>query len=198
NMNFPYNLNDLTWIDNEHSRNKENIYCYCGGPFTEDKPMTHCDSCQQLFHAGCIKCLPKPLLFGDNFLTFRCSVCTQNGEEYHRNNMSWVAVVHLVIYNLMIRMDQCDKDKPNDKKGHKYFRWKDDICTFIDEYWDYLVPGKKRSVTWNNTIASVLSTHGTVFKSGYEIFHQSGMYIHILCFQNYYNYLLVVTSGLLI
>ena len=28
-------LDDLTWIDNEHSRNKENIYCYCGGSFTE-------------------------------------------------------------------------------------------------------------------------------------------------------------------
>ena len=91
----------------------------------------------------CIKCLPKPLLFGDNFLTFRCSVCTQDDEEYHRNNMSWVAVVHLVIYNLMIRMDQRDKDKPDDKKNQKYFRWKDDICSFIDEYWDYLVPGKK-------------------------------------------------------
>lgn len=30
------------------------------------------------------------------------------------------------------------------------------------------------SPTWHNTIASVLSTHGTIFKSGYEIFHQSG------------------------
>ncbi|KAI9260629.1 hypothetical protein BDA99DRAFT_512688 [Phascolomyces articulosus] len=172
-MKFPYNLDNLTWIDPDHSRNKENIYCYCGGAFTEDKPMTHCESCQQLFHAGCIKCLPNPLLFGDNFLTFRCSVCTQDDEEYHRNNMSWVAVVHLVIYNLMVRMDLRDKNKPEDKKGQKYFRWKDDICAFIDEYWDYLVPGKKRSITWNNTIASVLSTHGTVFKSGYEIFHQS-------------------------
>ncbi|KAI7879615.1 hypothetical protein K492DRAFT_230904 [Lichtheimia hyalospora FSU 10163] len=64
-------------------------------------------------------------------------------------------------------------DKPDPEKRHKYFRWKDDICAFIDDYWDYLVPGKKRSPTWHNTIASVLSTHGTIFKSGYELFHQS-------------------------
>ncbi|KAI8149381.1 hypothetical protein BJV82DRAFT_587824 [Fennellomyces sp. T-0311] len=172
-MKFPYKLDNLTWIDKEHSRNKENMYCYCGEAFTEDKPMTRCESCRQLFHAECIKCLPKPLLFGDNFLSFRCSVCTQGVEEYIRHSMSWVAVVHLVIYNLMQRQDMRDKDKPADQKGQKYFRWKDDICTFIDDYWDYLVPGKKRSVTWHNTIASVLSTHSTIFKSGYEIFHQS-------------------------
>ncbi|KAJ8660973.1 hypothetical protein O0I10_003195 [Lichtheimia ornata] len=87
--------------------------------------------------------------------------------------MSWVAVVHLVIYNLIRRQDLIDMEKPDAEKRHKYFRWKDDICAFIDDYWDYLVPGKKRSPTWHNTIASVLSTHGTIFKSGYEIFHQS-------------------------
>ncbi|KAI9322487.1 hypothetical protein BX666DRAFT_2017105 [Dichotomocladium elegans] len=87
--------------------------------------------------------------------------------------MSWVAVVHLVIYNLIRRQNIIDRDKPEEERRHKYFRWKDDICTFIDEYWDYLVPGKKRSPTWHNTIASVLSTHGTIFKSGYEKFRQS-------------------------
>lgn len=30
------------------------------------------------------------------------------------------------------------------------------------------------SATWNNTIASVLSTHSTIFLSGFEKFKQSG------------------------
>ncbi|KAI8394187.1 uncharacterized protein BYT42DRAFT_609923 [Radiomyces spectabilis] len=129
--------------------------------------MVQCDSCQQWFHADCINSLPKRLLYGDTFMNFRCSVCSQGPETYERTNMSWVTIVHLVIYNLM---KQADLSKDRD---HKYFRWKEDVCAFIDDYWEYLAPGKQRSVTWHNTIASVLSTHSSIFLSGFEKFHQS-------------------------
>ena len=142
-----------------------------------NKPTIQCDTCNNTFTAGTllfvllfcnattqcpdqIHCLPKPLLFGDHFLHYHCETCTQSGtEEYKRDNMSWVAVVHLVIYNLICRQDIIDMDKPEPEKRHKYFRWKDDICAFIDDYWDYLVPGKKSTtgIFYN----SCIMTHST-------------------------------------
>ncbi|KAH8552572.1 hypothetical protein BGW37DRAFT_489461 [Umbelopsis sp. PMI_123] len=132
--------------------------------------MVQCQQCQQYFHRDCVKCLPKPLLFGDDFLEFTCSVCTQKEEKYVRQSMAWITVVQLVLYNLMRRQDP-DTDFPKDR-DHHYFRWKEDICAFIDDYWEYLNPGKQKSATWHNTIASVLSTNGSIFLSGIEKFQQ--------------------------
>jgi hypothetical protein len=86
----------------------------------------------------------KPLLFGDTFGTFTCSVCAQGQETFQRRNLSWIAIVHLVIYNLIknAQIDDAKKAK-KDKREHYYFRWKEDVCAFIDEYWDYLVPEKQ-------------------------------------------------------
>lgn len=44
--------------------------------------------------------------------------------------------MHLVIYNLMRRVDIA-KDR-----DHKYFRWKEDLCDFVEDYWEYLAPEK--------------------------------------------------------
>jgi hypothetical protein len=103
--------------------------------------MVQCQQCQQFFHRDCVKCFPKPLLFGDDFLEFACSVCTQKEEKYVRQSMAWITVVQLVLYNLMRRQDP-DTDFPKDR-DHNYFRWKEDICSFIDDYWEYLNPGKQ-------------------------------------------------------
>lgn len=97
-----------------------------------------------IYLTGCIHCLPKPLLFGDNFLQFRCDICTSGSESYERENMSWIAVVHLVLYNLIRRREIANKRTESPTVDHKYFRWKDDICAFVDDYWDYLVPKRKR------------------------------------------------------
>ncbi|KAI1317142.1 Cysteine-rich protein 2-binding protein [Mortierella claussenii] len=51
----------------------------------------------------------------------------------------------------------------------QYFRWKEEICKFIDDYWSYLLPDKEQSPTWNNTVASVLSVQNHIFHSGVEI-----------------------------
>ncbi|CEJ01393.1 hypothetical protein RMCBS344292_15420 [Rhizopus microsporus] len=90
----------------------------------------------------------------------RCSTCQQ--------------LFHGVIYNLIKKAQIEDSKKPEkDRRDHYYFRWKEDVCAFIDDYWDYLLPDKQRSATWNNTIASVLSTHSNIFLSGFEKFKQS-------------------------
>ncbi|KAG0230256.1 Cysteine-rich protein 2-binding protein [Actinomortierella wolfii] len=74
-----------------------------------------------------------------------------------------VILVHLVLYNLMDASPE-----------QKYFRWKEEICKFIDDYWSYLLPEKEQSPTWNNTVASVLSVQNHIFHSGVEIKGASG------------------------
>ncbi|KAG2177537.1 hypothetical protein INT44_008049, partial [Umbelopsis vinacea] len=164
-------LTTLNW-NADHTRNEEDVYCYCGKSYNSGIPMVQCQQCQQFFHRDCVKCFPKPLLFGDDFLEFTCSVCTQQDEKYVRQSMAWITVVQLVLYNLMRRQDP-DTDFPKDR-DHSYFRWKEDICSFIYDYWEYLNPGKQKSATWHNTIASVLSTNGSIFLSGIEKFQQPG------------------------
>ena len=84
-------------------------------------------------------------MFGDIFCTFQCSVCNQGPETFERKSLSWVAIVHLVIYHLIRKAQIEDETKaPKDKREHYYFRWKEDVCAFIDEHWDYLVPDKQR------------------------------------------------------
>lgn len=107
--------------------------------------MIQCAQCTQYFHRDCISCLPKPLLFGDIFMEFTCSVCTKTEEKYIRHSMAWITVVQLVLYNLMRRQDP-DTDYPKDR-DHQYFRWKEDLCAFIDDYWEYLHPGKQSNVS---------------------------------------------------
>ncbi|KAG0038044.1 Cysteine-rich protein 2-binding protein [Podila clonocystis] len=129
---FPYELGDLHWSVDRRS-NDEGVYCYCGKDKGLDEPMLRCQKCQQLFHSGCVNCLTKPLLKGDEFFKFECSVCTQGPEFFERAALSWVILVHLVLYNLM-----------DANPTQKYFRWKEEICKFIFDYWSYLLPDKER------------------------------------------------------
>ncbi|CAG8530390.1 2835_t:CDS:10 [Ambispora gerdemannii] len=138
---FPYELDSLTWLDPEHSVNLEGVYCYCGQDKELDEPMLECEKCRQLFHSRCVNTLPKPLIAGDTFYEFQCSVCRQGPQKFKRLSMSWW--------------------------------WKDEICKFIEGYWDYLAPSKTKYSTWNNTVASVLSIH-TEFVSGSSMMHQTG------------------------
>ncbi|KAI8825639.1 uncharacterized protein EV422DRAFT_134636 [Fimicolochytrium jonesii] len=128
--------------------------------------MLRCGTCRQLFHSDCVGCLSNKLLQGDTFYTFKCSVCGKGRQEYERPAMSWLNITHFAVYTLL---------RQNPAK--EFVRWKEEICLFIDTHWEYLKPGKPRSPTWHNTVASILSTsHGKdkVFKSGTEKFGQPG------------------------
>ncbi|KAJ1655055.1 hypothetical protein IWQ61_005121 [Dispira simplex] len=124
--------------------------------------MRQCTSCRQWFHLLCIQ-IPTGYPFqGDSFYVFRCAVCSQGPEEYTRQPMSWVSIVQLTLYHLGVT------------ESSRYFRFRDVICSFIDEHWEDLQPGKQRSNTWKNTISAVLSTHPSVFVSGAEELGQPG------------------------
>lgn len=62
----------------------------------------------------------------------------------------------------------------NDKTGVGYFRWKEDICSLIEENWAQLCPNKARTASWMNSVSSVLSANTSVFESGFERLKQPG------------------------
>jgi len=64
-----------------------------------------------------------------------------------------VELVHLSLYDL------------NQTTTQSFFRWKEDICKWIEEYWDKLTPTKPKTPTWENTVASVLCSNTDRFDS---------------------------------
>ena len=65
-------------------------------------------------------------------------------------------MIQLALYNLT-RERQARRARGETVAEHLYFRWREDICVWIDKHWDTLTPGKARTLTWSNTIASYLS-----------------------------------------
>jgi polycomb-like protein 2 len=99
---LPYDLNELNW-DELHQRNSEGKYCYCGGNGNYFSKMLRCEQCLQWFHEACIQALETPLLYGDHYYTFKCSVCNKGKEYLKRIIMKWSDVMALVINNLALQ-----------------------------------------------------------------------------------------------
>ena len=142
------------------------VWCkYCNFPVANYTSL-QCESCEGFVHFNCLQQERPSRLEGDVLFDLTCKNCGgEDDEKIARIKMTWLQAIHLTLYNLSIR--------ESGRQG--FFKWKDDICTFISQHWSCLFPERPMSNNWRSTVAGTLSIYSAkLFKSGQSAFNETG------------------------
>ncbi|MEE6517958.1 hypothetical protein FKM82_028593 [Ascaphus truei] len=160
---------DQASVDLSHDQSGDSLNSDVGDevdpPWMEEMPY-YCDKCQKSIPASQLRGDPPSYLKGDNFFKFTCSACSEDSkEQFERLRLTWQQVVMLAMYNLSL--------EGTGRQG--YFRWKEDICSFIEKHWTFLLGNRKKTSTWWSTVAGCLSVGSPLFfRSGAQEFGEPG------------------------
>ncbi|OCT79791.1 cysteine-rich protein 2-binding protein [Xenopus laevis] len=160
---------DQASVDLSHDQSGDSLNSDVGDdvdpPWMEEVPF-YCDKCQKWIPASQLKGDSPSYLKGDNYFKFTCSPCSEDGkEQFERLRLTWQQVVMLAMYNLSL--------EETGRQG--YFRWKEDICSFIEKHWNFLLGSRKKTSTWWSTVAGCLSVGSPLFfRSGAQEFGEPG------------------------
>ncbi|KAJ3276318.1 Set1/Ash2 histone methyltransferase complex subunit ASH2 [Terramyces sp. JEL0728] len=160
-------------FEQPYYQENEKKECYCGNNLKNTRPPFICINCNNKFHQQCVDIIKEwktPPLHGDDHYAFLCKNCGHGQETIKRTHLAWVDVVHIALFNLTI-----STPSKYVAENRKYYHWKQDICTFIDQNWSKFWI-RSRTQTWKNSVASCLST-GNRFVSGTKYFdNEQGMW----------------------
>lgn len=157
---------DQASVDLSHDQSGDSLNSDEGDvSWLEEQLSYFCDKCQKWIPASQLR-EQLSYLKGDNFFRFTCSDCSADGkEQYERLKLTWQQVVMLAMYNLSL--------EGSGRQG--YFRWKEDICAFIEKHWAFLLGNRKKTSTWWSTVAGCLSVGSPMyFRSGAQEFGEPG------------------------
>ncbi|XP_026538968.1 cysteine-rich protein 2-binding protein isoform X2 [Notechis scutatus] len=156
---------DQASVDLSHDQSGDSMNSDEGETSWAEEITYYCERCQKWLPASHTK-EHITYLKGDNFFKFTCSDCSEDGkEQFERLKLTWQQVVMLAMYNLSL--------EGTGRQG--YFRWKEDICAFIEKHWTYLLGNRKKTSTWWSTVAGCLSVGSPLyFCSGAQEFGEPG------------------------
>ncbi|KAJ7338885.1 hypothetical protein JRQ81_012787 [Phrynocephalus forsythii] len=156
---------DQASVDLSHDQSGDSVNSDEGDASWTEEMSYFCERCQKWIAASQIK-EQVTHLKGDNFFRFTCSDCSEDGkEQFERLRLTWQQVVMLAMYNLSL--------EGTGRQG--YFRWKEDICAFIERHWNFLLGNRKKTSTWWSTVAGCLSVGSPLyFRSGAQEFGEPG------------------------
>ena len=131
----------------------QDIYCYCGESGSWHSKMIRCCRCDQWFHERCLAPRPfaMPIISGDSFWLFVCSMCNMGSECLKRMNITWLDLVHLAIFDL------------TSKTSRKFHDFDNDLMPFILKNWTLFQLYKNFSSL--NYVDKILKTQETLFSS---------------------------------
>ncbi|XP_067421459.1 cysteine-rich protein 2-binding protein isoform X2 [Emydura macquarii macquarii] len=156
---------DQASVDLSHDQSGDSLNSDEGDASWMEEMFYYCEKCQKWIPASQLR-EQLSYLKGDNFFRFTCSDCSEDGkEQFERLRLTWQQVVMLAMYNLSL--------EGTGRQG--YFRWKEDICAFIEKHWTFLLGNRKKTSTWWSTVAGCLSVGSPLFfRSGAQEFGEPG------------------------